>query len=175
MASSDRMNERILAHLTTLRFTPHGAAPIRDLERALAYELPSDYAAFLVATGGGWFADNVVCRCKLAPPTACDGCTLIDEFLGLSGDDSLQVARRRGANLDMSPSLLAVAGAPGGNFYCLWPGGARSSVVYWDHESGETYVVADSFADLVFRIELDTRGPLDTSGVTVSLDPDLLG
>jgi len=96
--------------------------------------------------------------------------TPFGEFLGLAGEESVYAEWRRMLNVGVSRSFVPIADAAGGDYYCLNPAGA---VVYWDHDSGKSYLVADSFFDLVTRLEADTERP-DVSDVDVRLDPDLL-
>lgn len=170
------MDARTESRLRALQFRPNGAVEetaLRALQRDVAAGLHADYLEFLQATGGGRFGESVLCRCRRAPPIAAAGRTMLGQFFGLTGDESLDAARRRTLEVGMSPSLLPIADAAGGDYYCLRRAGPTTDVVYWDHDSGKSYLAADSFFDFITRLEVDAERP-DTRDVELQLDPDLL-
>ncbi len=171
------MDAKTRSRLEVLQFHATGSLDeraLRALEHDIGAELPADYEEFLRATGGGRFAESVLCRCRRAPPVAVAGCTMLGEFLGLTGDESLRSARRRTLEVGMSPALVPIADAAGGDYYSLRRSGPIAEVVYWDHDSGKSYLVADSLFDLIARLEVDLERPAAARDVDVQLDPDLL-
>lgn len=171
------MDATTRSRLSALQFMARGSVAeqvLRALERDIGTELPADYAQFLRATGGGRFGESILCRCRRAPPVAVGGRTMLGEFLGIAGDESMRSARRRTLEVGMSPGLVPIADAAGGDYYCLRGSGPTAEVVYWDHDSGKSYLVANSLFDLIARLEVDVDRPAAARGVEVQLDPDLL-
>jgi len=171
------MDTKTRSRLKALLFKATGSLDewaLRALERDIGAQLPADYVEFLRATGGGRFAESVLCRCRSTPPVAVAGRTMLGGFLGLTGDESLRSARHRTLEVGISPALVPIADAPGGDYYCLRRSGPTAEVVYWDHDSGKSYLVATSLLDLIARLEVDLEGPAVARNVDVQLDPDLL-
>lgn len=74
----------------------------------------------------------------------------------------------------MPSSLLPIADAAGGDYYCMRAGNSGMDVAYWDHDSGGVSTVAASFSDLVLRLERDTERSSGAGRVRVRLSPDLM-
>jgi hypothetical protein len=141
----------------------------------LTHALPAEYVDFLATYGGGDFETETVVRCKTPPPQANDGLCLFGEFFGVGvGESSLLTAWTRGDEL-VSAEMLPIASAAGGDVYCLAWGTAEAEVVYWAHDSGDSYTVADSFPDFICRLEAAREPPsTDLGRIKLKLDPDLL-
>lgn len=136
-------------------------------------KLPDDFLRFLSTYGGGDFDEEVECLGSEPPPQSENGATIVDQFFGTgSGESSLETWWKRGSEL-LAEQLFPIASAPGGDLYCLRKS-ETTDIVFWDHDSGNTYRAADSFTDFVFRLRLSETDKLDLSNVKVTLDPDLL-
>ena len=152
--------------------TPHDATAL--LQR-IPWTLPDDYCEFLCMYGGGEFDRDVVVRCEFTPPVAEDGKCLFGEFFDLGQSEaSLDVEWRRAQEL-IGEGVVPFASAAGGDLYCMRACGSDRAIVFWDHDSGRTYVTASSFTDFVQRLEPAPEGPkVDLDKIKLTLDPDLL-
>ena len=165
--------------LARLGFVP-ASRPVPGREVAAVLSLSpkpatNDYARFLAAYGGGDFEHDVVVSCAEPPPQAEQGRCLFGEFFALrDGESSLVTVWRRAEEL-LSRGLVPFASAPGGDIYCFRWKGESVDLVLWDHESGESYVMAASFHEFLERLEpAPIAAAGDLSKITLKLDPDLL-
>lgn len=169
------MDGQTSSRLKALGFSPVGPsspALVSSLEREVG-ALPPDYSEFLRTTGGGRCSAEVLCRCMRPPPIAERGLTLVGEFLGFSpGESSLRTAIRRARELGVPSNLLPIADVAGGDLYCLSLG-PEDGVVYWDHDSGKSYLAAASFRDFVSRLSKAPEQRRSAGRVDIQLDPDL--
>ncbi|MBL4890171.1 MAG: SMI1/KNR4 family protein [Candidatus Lindowbacteria bacterium] len=120
---------------------------------------PEDFESFLSNYGGGSFEQEVVVLCKDPPPPhASDHRCLFGEFLDLDddGETSLSTVWRRTQDL-ISEGLTPFATVAGGDFYCLRVQETGTDIVLWDHDTANSYSVADSFSDFVDRLEVAPR------------------
>jgi hypothetical protein len=164
---------------TILRKPGDPATPeaVAAFEAEVGATLPDDYRAFLGAVNGGylpgWF------RYRGASAGSEPRTEYVADLFGLRRDElGLSLRFHRGGGLDPESGfprdLLAVAGDPGGNLFCLrLSGDRRGKVYFWVHdllpdpdewdgqvETAENVrLVADSFA--AFLAGISPGGPAD--------------
>jgi hypothetical protein len=137
---------------------PCGTEELRALEAA-APSLPDDYLAFLEQRNGGRLEPNELPGRGLG----------LGEIFSAAG-----VVRSKARLADRLPDeCWPIADAEGGNLVLLRYTRAGWLVTFWDHETEEDEVVAQTFAGL-----LDTLVPLGEVGparvINAWIDPDFL-
>ena len=130
---------------------------ISHLEKELGFPLPADYRSFLLNHNGGRLNDKVFFVEGLGQDVMMDvfyGTTHRNQALTLSywlkeyGDE-------------LQENTLIIGTDPGGGMITYITTGEDTGVYYWDHahffeesteEEGNTYFIADSFADFCTKL-----------------------
>lgn len=118
---------------------------LADFETSLGTRLPDDYRRYLLAHNGGVPTPN-----SFRLPDG--GGSSVSSMYGLhDGPDHTRLDLVRGDYADRIPVwLLPIGNDPGGNELCIdlsEPG--RGRIFFWDHETGELQIVAESFAAFI--------------------------
>jgi hypothetical protein len=144
-----------------LNITPYGQASeeeIAALEKTLKFPLPEDYRSFLKQYNGGRSEDQAFFVKDLKQDI------LMHVFYGVNNPSkTLNVAFWvKEFKEDIEESALIFGKEPGGGMLMYITAGENKGVYYWDHshffpesdeEEGNTYFVADSFAEFCAKLE----------------------
>lgn len=125
---------------------------VARLEAELGFALPDDYRSFLLRNNGGSFQEQVFFVADLGQDV------MLDIFYAVSNPDRVLTLsfwwKEHGEELQ--ENALIIGTDPGGGMITYITTGEDKGVYYWDHahffeesaeEEGNTYFVADSFAD----------------------------
>lgn len=133
-------------------------AAISQLEKQLGFTLPADYRNFLLNNNGGRVDDEVFFVEGLGQDV------MMDVFYGITH-------RNRALTLsywlkeysdELQENTLIIGTDPGGGMLTCITTGEDKGIYYWDHshffetsteEDGNTYFVADSFADFSSKLK----------------------
>ncbi|HEX8657621.1 MAG TPA: SMI1/KNR4 family protein [Hymenobacter sp.] len=144
-----------------LKITPYGhasEAEIEALEKTLTFSLPEDYREFLKQHNGGRSEDQIFFVQDLQQDL------LMHVFYGINNPaKTLNVAFwTEEFKEDLEESALIFGKEPGGGMLLYITAGENRGVYFWDHshffpesdeEEGNTYFMADSFADFCTKLE----------------------
>ncbi|UYZ64659.1 SMI1/KNR4 family protein [Hymenobacter weizhouensis] len=130
---------------------------ISELEQQLGFSLPADYRSFLIENNGGRVDDDRFFVEGLGQHV------MMDVFYGVTH-------RNRALTLsywakdygdELQEKTVIIGTDPGGGMITYITSGEDKGVYYWDHahffeesteEDGNTYYVADSFADFCAKL-----------------------
>lgn len=150
-----------------------------------AAPLPAEYKEALLFFGGDVEFDVPVLFSPVVrnPWSNKDGKNRLGYLYGLQSqyESSSLIDKREMYDGRITPDLLVIGDAPGGNQICLGvSGSAYDKVYFWDHEgeldsrgtngsSTNLYLISNTFRDFVESLEEDSSGDNDIEGVIVDL------
>jgi hypothetical protein len=122
-------------------------ADLVAFESQIGCRLPDDYRQFLMAANGGTVEDDRFCSCDFC--IVCIGGLRDEEHLSLVANrDCYQLSEDR-----IPKDLLWIMEDAFGNAVCIGISGERRGRIYfWEHESQDTSLLANSFTDFLAGI-----------------------